>query len=322
MRNNEPQDINAVEQLLRRITGSVTEYVNEVGARPLQISDYDMAVLAIQDGNLAVFNDVYKNSPDQMGELLIHAAARPGKVGLIMTDSILQEARGITSEAYLTACKKAITASNTEKVLLLADKAEKCVTDLDAEIHGKIISAAMSDHKRHIARELVKQCTRSQIQAAHPYMLAQAIYAQDFQLAYAMAEKKIDVTHNAADVIRSLKYRNDEWMLKSLYERGMEMNPKSISAMQACIAVNSEEMGKVLIDRGMNFEQFEQLVANNPKICEVNETFTALKQHWQTSNPPVKPRTLAEKMQSAGEKVKAQDEQPKNMKPHKREERE
>ena len=319
MRNNNPQDINAVEQLLRRVTGSITEFVNEVGARPLQISDYDMAVLAIQDGNLAVFNEVHKKSPDKMGDLLICAAARPGRVGLIMTDSILEEANNITNEAYLAACKNAVATGNTEKVLLLADKADKCVADLDMGLYGKIISTAMSEHRKDIAHDLVKQCTPEQIQAAHPYMLAQAMYAQDFQLAYAMAEKKIDVTHNASDLIRSLKYRNDDWMLKSLYERGMEMNPTSISAMKTCIDVNSVEMGKVLIDRGMNFEQFEQLVADNPKFCETNDTFTALKQYWEASNPPEKPKTLAGKMKVANKKVKAQDNDAGDKKkPHKR----
>ena len=306
MRNKNPQDIKAIEQLLRRVAGSITEYVNEVGARPLQISDYDMAVLAIQDGNIAVFNEVYKNSPDKMGELLICAAARPGKVGLIMTDSILQEANGITNEAYLVACKAAVATGNTEKVLLMADKAEKCVADLDMGLYGKVISEAMSEHKNHIARELVKQCTPEQIQAANPYILAQAVHSQDYQLVYAMAEKKIDVTNNAPDLIRALNYRNDGWMLKHLYERGMEMNPKNIPAMQACINVGSVEMGQILIDRGLNFEQFEKLVANNPKMCEASDTFTALKQYWQESNPPTKSKSLAEKMQAATEKVKAQ----------------
>jgi len=134
MRKNNPKDIIAVERLLRRVVGNITEYINKVGARPLQISDYDMAVLAIKDGNLAVFHDVYKDLPDKMGELLIYAAARPGKVGLIMTDSILQIATDITNEAYLFACKKAVAVGNMEKILLLADKADKCVADLDMEL--------------------------------------------------------------------------------------------------------------------------------------------------------------------------------------------
>jgi len=41
------------------MTGSITEYVNTVGMRPLRMSDYDKAVLAIQDGELSAFKELY-----------------------------------------------------------------------------------------------------------------------------------------------------------------------------------------------------------------------------------------------------------------------
>ena len=313
-RNSQPHDINAVEQLLRRVAGSITEFVNEVGARPLLVNDYDMAVLAIQDGNLAAFHEAYKKLPDKMDDLLIYASARPGKVGLTMTASVLQEAKDISNEAYLAACKNAVGLGGTERVLMLAEKAGECVAGLDAGLYGKIISEAISGHKLYIARDLVKQCTPEQIRAANPYILPQALHSRDIQLAFAMAGKKIDATYNASDLIHALKYHNNDWMLKHLYERGMEMNPKNIPAMQACIKVGSAEMGQVLIDRGMNFGQYEQFAANNPGICETNDTFAALKQYAESIKAPLesdkapeKPKTLAEKMQAAQEKVKAQE---------------
>ena len=42
-RNGLQKEFTGVEQLLRRVTGSITAFVNEVGERPLKISDYDMA---------------------------------------------------------------------------------------------------------------------------------------------------------------------------------------------------------------------------------------------------------------------------------------
>ena len=205
----------------------------------------------------------------------------------------------------------------------MAEKAASCVTNLDESLYGKMIGDAIGESKIPIARALVKQCTPSQIQAANPYILAQALYAQDSQLAFALAEKNINVTHHAVDVIRALNFRNNGWMLDYLYKRGMEMNPNNAPAMQACINVGSAEMGQVLINRDMNFQQFEQIVADNPGYCEVNETFTALKQYWEAKNPIVqqKPKTLAGKMQAAGEKVKAQDDKLKNKPTKKREER-
>ena len=61
------------------------------------------------------------------------------------------------------------------------------------------------------------------------------------QLAFMLAEKKIDATHYASELIRALKYKDDGWMLKSLYDRGMEMNPKNIPAMLTCIKAESAE---------------------------------------------------------------------------------
>jgi hypothetical protein len=239
-----------------------------------------------------------------------------------MTSAILQDAKDISNGAYLSACKNALTIANTEKVLMLADNAEKCVHDLDMRLYGEIISEAISERKLHIARDLVKHCTTEQIQAANPYILVQAVSSRYSELAYAMAEKKIDVSHNAADLIRALKYERDDWKLQRLYECGMEMYPKNIPAMAACIRIESAEMGQVLIDRGMNFDSFEQFAATNPDICQINETFTALKKYSESKNPPEKPKTLEEKLNAANGKVRAQEGQGNNSKSRKREERE
>ena len=49
-RERQEQAMSQTEQLLRRMTGSITAYMEEVGQRPLRKSDYDKSVLAIQDG--------------------------------------------------------------------------------------------------------------------------------------------------------------------------------------------------------------------------------------------------------------------------------
>ena len=48
-RERQEQAMGQTEQLLRRMTGSITEYVNTVGMRPLHLSYYDKAVLSIQE---------------------------------------------------------------------------------------------------------------------------------------------------------------------------------------------------------------------------------------------------------------------------------
>ena len=46
------------EQLLRRMAGSITAYMDEVGARPLRMSTVDRAVLAVRDGELYAFSSL------------------------------------------------------------------------------------------------------------------------------------------------------------------------------------------------------------------------------------------------------------------------
>nr|WP_325223384.1 hypothetical protein [uncultured Oscillibacter sp.] len=81
-RERQEQAMSQTEQLLRRMTGSITEYVNTVGMRPLRMSDFDKAVLAIQDGELDAFMKYAAKVPYQQEEtLLVAAAGRPGAVG-------------------------------------------------------------------------------------------------------------------------------------------------------------------------------------------------------------------------------------------------
>ena len=58
-------ELDGTEQLLRRMVGSITEYIDLAGARPLRITDYDKAVLAIHDGEVEAFRNIYpSNSAD------------------------------------------------------------------------------------------------------------------------------------------------------------------------------------------------------------------------------------------------------------------
>ena len=49
-RERQEEAMSQTEQLLRRMTGSITAYINETGMRPLRMSDYDKAVPASWGG--------------------------------------------------------------------------------------------------------------------------------------------------------------------------------------------------------------------------------------------------------------------------------
>ena len=88
-RERQEQAMSQTEQLLRRMTGSITAYMDEVGRYPLHISDYDKTVLAIRDGEFDAFKNLYPRVSDQTDDLLIEVAGRPGTVGGNMTLMLL-----------------------------------------------------------------------------------------------------------------------------------------------------------------------------------------------------------------------------------------
>ena len=46
------------ESLLRRMTGGITQYIDQMGRLPLQINNYDQITLAVRDGNLDAFKSL------------------------------------------------------------------------------------------------------------------------------------------------------------------------------------------------------------------------------------------------------------------------
>jgi hypothetical protein len=65
------EQTDGVEQLLRRMTGSITAYMDTVGQRPLHISDYDKTILAIRDGELETFQALLPKVMDRDDELMV-----------------------------------------------------------------------------------------------------------------------------------------------------------------------------------------------------------------------------------------------------------
>ena len=170
-RERQEQAMGQTEQLLRRMTGSITEYVNTVGMRPLRMSDFDKAVLAIQDGELESFRKYAAKVPYQQEEpLLVEAAGRPGAVGRKMTELLMQDRCNIDYEAYCNACKRAININDPDKVLFMIARAQASVPQLEPSFYGEMASYAHSDH-RFIAREIIKWCDEGQIAAAPSHLL-------------------------------------------------------------------------------------------------------------------------------------------------------
>jgi len=273
-----------IELLLRRVTGSITEYINEVGETPMYVSPYDKAVLAIHDGSISAFKEALASVPDRTGDLLEIAAKRPGNVGQDMTYKIvadaIQSANKLSYESYKKACLNAVSIGDEHRVRTLAHHAEHVVSDLDMSLYGDIINEAMSDHKNHIAKTVLKERTPEQIKAANPHLLIQAIWNKS-NIAYDLAAKGIDANPIASDVIQALANDHREYSFGTLLGNGLNISADNYSALHSCIQNNSAEMGKELLDRGMDFSGYIEWYRNNGIPDNDNETYKALKEHWE-----------------------------------------
>ena len=276
---------NSVEQLLRRMTGSITAYMDEVGQRPLRLSDYDRAVLAIQDGELEAFKSLYPKALDQADDLLIQAAGRPGTAGRKMVLSLLVDAEHFDADAYLTACKRAVDTGDIERVKFLAEQANACVAEPRPSLCGEVIQYAYSEQP-HIAKELIRQCTLEQIAAAPSDLLVMTAMKQDLQTALALIEKGAQPDRHASEVLRVLTAGHRECMAEQLLKHGMPVAADDYAALSVCVQHDAVDAAKLLLDRGMDFEQYRLWAEDHDRNCGHEDTLEALAEHWAESLDP------------------------------------
>lgn len=279
-RERQEQAMSQTEQLLRRMTGSITEYVNTVGLRPLRMSGYDKAVLAIRDGELSAFKELYPKALDgHAGDLLIEAAGRPGAVGRKMTAVLLSDTGEFPEPAYRTACLKAIDIDDFEKVSFLLEQAEHYVPDLPSSFHGEMASEAYLEH-RPIAKAIIKGCSEAQIAGAPSRLLEQFAADKDFHTLSALVEKGISGGPNAWRTLHMLTCGgHDSWIAEELLKKRMWVETDDYNALHACVQNDAVEVSKLLLDGGMDFDVYQQWAKNHP--CGGHEeTLQTLADHW------------------------------------------
>lgn len=269
------------EQLLRRMTGSITAYMDTVGQRPLRISDYDKAVLAIRDGELPAFLELYPKVLDAYaGDLLIEAAGRPGAVGRQMTRALLDDVERFPESAYAAACKRAIDINDPQKVEFLLANAADRVAELSPSFHGGMASYAYLEH-RHISREIIRQCTNEQIAAAPPHLLELFAQDADFHTLSVLVEKGISGGDSAARTLHMLTYEGrNSWMAETLLEKGMWVAPTDYGALHACVENGAVNVAKLLLDQGMDLDQYKEWAKRQSHGLRCDDTLASLEEHW------------------------------------------
>ena len=279
-RERQEQAMSQTEQLLRRMTGSITAYMDEVGQRPLRLSDYDRAVLAIRDGEFDVFCSLYPKVPDRADDLLIEAAGRPGRTGGNMVRTLLSAVERFSPEAYLTACKRAVETGDGQRVRTMVDKAESRLSEPYPSLAGEVMLHAYANDRKSIAKDLIDQCSPKQIAAAPPILLRQAAASLDFQTAVTLVDKGIQPGSYAADVLHTLTAQHQDWMAERLLEHGMPVAPDNYAALHACLNNGAADIGKLLLDRGIDLERYQIWAEKQRKSEGYMEAMEELAEYW------------------------------------------
>ena len=279
-RERQEQAMSQTEQLLRRMTGSITAYMEEVGQRSLRMSDYDKTVLAIRDGELSAFWALYPKALDQADSLLVETAGRPGAVGRRMTLSLLSVATNISPSSYLTACKRAVDTGDGQRVRSLIERAESCLSEPLPSLPGAaILHAYMNDH-RNIAKDLIAQCTSEQIAAASPNLLRLVAERLDFQTAMELVDKGVQPGNYVADVLHTLTGQHQEWMAEKMLEHGMPVEPDNYAALYVCVNNQAADIAKLLLDKGIDLDRYQAWAEKQRKNEGYEETMAELTEYW------------------------------------------
>ena len=283
-REQQEEALTQTEQILRRMTGSITAYINEVGMKPLRMSDYDKAVLAIRDGEMAAFTECIAKVPDQADALLIEAAGRPGLVGRNMTAMLLNGRTDVDYLSYCAACKKAIDINDVEKSLFLLHWAEHAVSQVEPSFHGEMASYAYLDH-RYIAEQIIHQSSEAQISAAPSRLLEQFAMDQDYRILAELVDKGIHGGSSSSRTLHMLTYEGrNSWIAEDMLEKRMWVELHDYSAFHACVQNDAVDVAKLLLDNGMDFEEYQQWAELRGGGHE--ETIQALADHWQDLKAP------------------------------------
>ncbi|ANU55282.1 ankyrin repeat domain-containing protein [Acutalibacter muris] len=284
-RERQESALNQTEQLLRRMTGSITNYMNLVGQRPLHMSGGDRAVIAVRDGELNEFKNLLPQISGQetYNELFLEAVGRPGAVGRKMTMLFLDSSTAFSQDVYKEACERAVRIVDAEKVALLQEQAHNHVKDLPLDFFGELARYAYQwKGVQFISAQIMERCSSEEVHAAPKELLEISLVCGDIDIPKAMARKGVNGDHALRPFIKC-RGKGDSWILDVLLDQGMKVSPDNYDALAACVEYNCPEIGKALIDHGVDFEGFSGWAEGQEKDISC-DTYQELAGYWQAQH--------------------------------------
>ena len=277
--------LSKTEQLLRRMAGSVTTYLNGMGIHPLRMSGADRAVLAIRDGAWETFAALLPSitDPEQQAVLLPEAAGSPSGMGAAMTRLLLDSGMRFSDETWLDACKRAVDTGEGQRVRLLLDRAE--AAGPHPTLFGDVLCYAYGQN-RAMARDLVRWARPEQVSAAPSKLLCAAAYARDLTMLTEMLQKGLQPGDQAAPLLLPLLTAYDEQRVAHLLRDGLRVQPEDYEAMNVCLQAQAQSAAGALLEQGMELGGYlEWAAVQNPQLDNrAREILETLRSGWIQTN--------------------------------------
>ena len=284
-RMRQEEQMTGTEQLLRRMAGSITAYMDEVGARPLRISTADRALLAVRDGELYAFSSlaVQITKPEERGSLLAAAAGRPGPVGRRMAKLMLGTKSPYPEDVWLDACKRAVDTGDLQRVQMMLDRTLDKVTDPSPALPGEVLRYAYLQNPS-MGRELIRWAPPDQAAAAPIGLLYDAARACDLHALTNLIRKGLQPQGSAAPALRPLIARGSEWMAVELLRSVLQVRQDDYEALDACLREHASSAAETLLENGVELDGYAEWAAKQNILldAQAQEILEVLKlQHGQ-----------------------------------------
>lgn len=245
------------EQLLRRMAGSITAYMDEVGARPLRMSTADRAVLAVRDGELYAFSSLALQvaKPEERYSLLVESAGRPGAVGRRMAKLMLGAKTPYPEDVWLDACKRAVDTGDLQRVQMMLDRTMDKVDASSPFLPGEVLQYAYLQNPA-MGSELIRQAAPEQVAAAPSKLLCAAAYARDLPMLTELLRKGLQPGDHAAPLLLPLLTACDGQRVAHLLKDSLRVRLEDYDAMNVCLREHAPEAAEALLGQGMKLDGY------------------------------------------------------------------
>ena len=245
------------EQLLRRMAGSITAYMDEVGARPLRMSTADRAVLAVRDGELYAFSSLalQVTKPEERCSLLVESAGRPGAVGRRMAKLMLGAKTPYPEDVWLDACKRAVDTGDLQRVQMMLDRTMDKVDNPSPSLPGEVLQYAYLQNPA-MGSELIRRAAPEQVAAAPSKLLCAAAYARDLPMLTELLQKGLQPGDHAAPLLLPLLTAYDGQRVAHLLKDSLRVRPEDYDAMNVCLREHASSAAEALLGQGMKLDGY------------------------------------------------------------------